>query len=224
MNEGSHFAKGLDDVSIEQIRREFRERGGDRGLPGRSMGEHVERLGDRQDPGRERNFVAHEAVRIPASVPSFVVGPNGIRALDEEVDLPEPGLPTYRMGGQRRAVWHGRGEKVVWPFQFADVVEGRRVSKAQERLVVESQGIARRDRVDGDALGVDGFPFRPAAKFRHETAKDLVSRMHHFPFIKIVGIAELHACILSFATPPAAFQYDRGDGSASFIFPATEKE
>src|SRR5215210_7164851 len=61
--------------------------------------DRVERVGDREDAGRKRYLVAHQAVRVATAVPAFMVGADDLRAVAAKKGrVPDHLLAEDRMG------------------------------------------------------------------------------------------------------------------------------
>ena len=80
----------------------------DRGAVGAVAGERVERVGEREHAGRERDLLAGQAVRVAAAVPALVVvadqRPRGL----EERDLADDLLADQRVALHHLALARGR--------------------------------------------------------------------------------------------------------------------
>ena len=114
------------------------------------MAERVEDVRERNDPRRERNLVAGEAVRIAGAVPPLVVEGRDLLGRLEDV-RPTPGedrAPDLGMGLDDVELlatqWAGLEQDRIGDADFPDVVQESCLTDQLHRLPVEAE-------LDGDA-------------------------------------------------------------------------
>ena len=147
---GTAAAPDLGDGMLDRERR----------LVGPSVGHGVERVGDRDDPSRDRDRLATQAGGIAAAVPALVVGERDLgrdlqnrKATFTENAPADHGVGLDDLELLRRELARLEQDRVGNP-DLADVVQGGRALDHLDQLLVQAQHSREQVRGVRDALGV----------------------------------------------------------------------